>query len=152
MRLLALLWFFPFSALAVSVPTPSGTFIGTANASTGIESFLGMRYAEPPVGALRFKAPIAVESTRDAVHDATAFGSVCPQMPVAGFDPGAPQAEDCLFVNVRCLTCDCGVDVDLDVRRRYIGLWGRALMRDCPCCSGYMCVWRRHRYECRLNG
>lgn len=61
----------------------------------------GVRYAAPPVGELRFRAPEPPQRWTE-VLDATAYGSVCPQPPVPNFplDLGAAQSEDCLFVNV----------------------------------------------------
>lgn len=74
----------------------SGTFRGVSTDS-GIEKWLGIRFAQPPVGSLRFKAPVPVTRASSAVVDASTFGNACPQ-PTS--DLGAPIAEDCLFLNV----------------------------------------------------
>ena len=61
----------------------------------GIKEFLGMRYAAPPTGNLRFRAPADPNAT-SIVQDASAFGPTC-------FGPGgysASTGEDCLFINV----------------------------------------------------
>ena len=61
-------------------------------------AFLGIPYAAPPVGALRWNAPRPVAAwggTRKAV----AYGPSCPQLP-AHWLPDAPWNEDCLFLNV----------------------------------------------------
>ncbi|KAF2903952.1 hypothetical protein ILUMI_02214 [Ignelater luminosus] len=56
-------------------------------------SFKGIRYAEPPVGDLRFKPPVPVKSWK-GVYDATKDGPACPQPLLR------PVSEDCLFLNV----------------------------------------------------
>lgn len=71
----------------------------------GPHVWLGLPYAQPPVGALRWRAPLP-PLPETGVRDATRFGAACPQIgsPLGG----APQAaygsiwgeEDCLFLNV----------------------------------------------------
>ncbi|MGD1252838.1 carboxylesterase/lipase family protein [Mycobacterium seoulense] len=66
-----------------------------------VRAWKGVRYAAPPVGALRFRAPQPPERwTR--VADATRYGPACPQpvFPNMPLDLGAPQGEDCLRTNV----------------------------------------------------
>ncbi|XP_026744533.1 esterase B1-like [Trichoplusia ni] len=65
---------------------------------TPFYSFKGIPYAKPPVGELRFKAPVEADSW-EGVRDATVHGNVCPQFnPItAVYTPGS---EDCLFLNV----------------------------------------------------
>lgn len=60
----------------VTVETSLGKLRGFEHA--GISSFLGVRYAEPPTGALRFK-PAVDKRPWDGVVDALAFGSVSMQ-------------------------------------------------------------------------
>jgi para-nitrobenzyl esterase len=59
--------------------------------------FLGIPYAKPPLGALRWKAPGPAEAW-DGVLKATEFVAGCPQQQ----DQGAPASdnEDCLYLNV----------------------------------------------------
>src|SRR5688500_17160018 len=69
--------------------------------SDGIVAFKGLRYAEPPVGALRFRPPQPLPSWTGVV-DATECGPSCPQ-PVqrpAGWSQETAESEDCLFLNV----------------------------------------------------
>ncbi|KAG5653648.1 hypothetical protein H0H81_011750 [Sphagnurus paluster] len=97
----------PIRALPQTVPGPStsslqvslatGTFLG-ATTTAGIERWLGIRYAQPPVGALRFKAPLPLAPSPSTVVDASNYGNVCPQPANAAL--GAPVAEDCLNLNV----------------------------------------------------
>ncbi len=61
----------------------------------------GIRYAAPPVGDLRFRAPEPPRPWTE-VADATDFGPACPQpsFPNMPLDLGAPQGEDCLRLNI----------------------------------------------------
>jgi para-nitrobenzyl esterase len=61
----------------------------------GVRRWLGVRYAAPPLGDLRFRAPASPACVTEVVP-ATAPGSLCPQW-VAGEVVGD---EDCLFLNV----------------------------------------------------
>ncbi|XP_049816939.1 esterase E4-like [Aethina tumida] len=79
------------------VEAPMGKFHGAVLKSRlgkDIFSFRGIRYAQPPVGDLRFKAPVPV-TTYEGVYNATVDGDVCPQPPFS-----VPMSEDCLFLNV----------------------------------------------------
>ncbi|KAK3842633.1 MAG: Carboxylesterase family-domain-containing protein [Linnemannia gamsii] len=68
--------------------------------------FYGIRYAEPPIGSLRFQAPRQRKAPSvKLIVDATEFGSACMQLPFGGSMPsslflGASASEDCLFLNV----------------------------------------------------
>ncbi|KAK2759093.1 hypothetical protein FQN54_003192 [Arachnomyces sp. PD_36] len=64
---------------------------------TGISSWLGMRYASPPLGDLRFAAPMDPEESDGEVAPADARGPVCM---ATDADPSDTMSEDCLFVNV----------------------------------------------------
>ncbi|KAG5353031.1 hypothetical protein C0989_010999 [Termitomyces sp. Mn162] len=86
----------------LEVSLPIGTFRGVSTPQ-GIEKWLGIRYGQPPVGPLRFKAPVPVPHVTPGaeVMNASTFGNACPQLPTDGGTPlGAPIAEDCLFLNV----------------------------------------------------
>lgn len=64
-------------------------------------AFLGVPYAAPPVGALRFKAP-EPPAAWSGVRDAIAPGPVAPQdlLAAEGFKATGPESEDCLYLNV----------------------------------------------------
>ncbi|MEO3803141.1 carboxylesterase family protein [Nonomuraea sp. B1E8] len=62
----------------------------------GVRTFSGIRYAEPPIGRLRWESPKAVRAWR-GVADATKPGAACPQAKIPGLPP---TDEDCLFLNV----------------------------------------------------
>lgn len=101
-----------------SIATDYGTWVGSS--SGGIDSFLGIPFAQPPVGNLRFKAPVAPNVTY-GTYSATSYGPSCPQMislfsgsflgnllqdvldviqesPI--FNAVLPESEDCLTINV----------------------------------------------------
>lgn len=60
--------------------------------------FLGIPYAIPPVGKLRFQAPLQGLAW-EGVKQATAHGASCPQ-PAGALSAPGPQSEDCLSLNV----------------------------------------------------
>ncbi|MFD4658167.1 carboxylesterase/lipase family protein [Kitasatospora sp. NPDC058444] len=65
-----------------------------------LAAFRGIRYARPPVGALRFAAPVEPEPW-DGVREATAFGPVVPQSgPMPAEAPTASEDTDWLTLNV----------------------------------------------------
>lgn len=82
----------------LEVHLTSGNFLGVATAN-GTDRWLGIPFAQPPVGSLRFKAPLAITRPQNGVQDAFGFGNACPQVPSSSL--GAPMSEDCLFLNVR---------------------------------------------------
>ncbi|XP_076649643.1 cholinesterase-like [Halictus rubicundus] len=60
-------------------------------------AFLGIPYAEPPLGELRFKSPVPIKRS-SAVFNADKEASVCPQ--VDFFSGDYMGVEDCLYINV----------------------------------------------------
>jgi para-nitrobenzyl esterase len=89
-----------FSVAAGAQPAPptvtidSGKLAG--NQKDGMMSFLGIPYAAPPTGDLRWRAPQPVKTWR-GTRQAMEFGSVCRQ--TANWVK-EPQSEDCLTLNV----------------------------------------------------
>ena len=81
------------------VETVSGPIRGSDDGA--VTSWKGVRYAAPPVGDLRWRAPEPAAPWA-AVVDATHYGTVCPQPvdPRMPIDLGAPQGEDCLTLNI----------------------------------------------------
>jgi para-nitrobenzyl esterase len=81
--------------LTPAVVTTTGTYQGLSNfveqaGDPAVTAFLGIRYAQPPVGTLRWKPPQAPNPGQGSIV-AGSFGSRCPQ---------AAGSEDCLFLNV----------------------------------------------------
>jgi para-nitrobenzyl esterase len=112
-------------AAAMSVPSPAfakgagrtdeaATRYGKVRGrrEDGIVKFLGVPYAMPPLGKLRFKAP-KPPARWSGVRDAVSFPN--PAFQVAGGEMGpngngrmpAPS-EDCLYLNVWTPAADCG--------------------------------------------
>lgn len=93
----------PMMLLAASstpqVKTHSGTVEGKDNGK--VKSFLGIPYAQPPIGDLRWKPPVPVAKW-SGVKKVTDFGSHCMQGNVFGdmvfHDAGG--SEDCLTLNI----------------------------------------------------
>jgi para-nitrobenzyl esterase len=71
--------------------TESGLVIGSTTG--GVNQFLGIPYAAPPVGALRWRPPKRYGFFPRFALQATQFGSACTQ-------PGGIGSENCLFLNV----------------------------------------------------
>lgn len=69
--------------------------------NTPVNAFLGIPYAQPPVGNLRLRPPVALNTSSDAFN-ATAYGFQCPQSAlVPAYDPDTPgMSEDCLTINI----------------------------------------------------
>ena len=85
----------------LQVKTDKGKLEGKMTAESKVRVFLGIPYAAPPVGTLRWKAPQAPERWH-GVRKADAFGSRCMQPTLFADmvfrDPG--MSEDCLTLNV----------------------------------------------------
>ena len=94
--LLAGLWGVPAGA-APRVATDAGLLQGAA--ADGIESFKGIPFAVPPVGALRWRPPQPAPHWA-GVRDAVGFGSDCMQLRQRPGNGQTTPSEDCLFVNV----------------------------------------------------
>ncbi|MCG3165218.1 MAG: Para-nitrobenzyl esterase [Bacteroidia bacterium] len=78
------------------VATHQGLLRGTTD--NDVRVWRGVRYAQPPIGELRFKAPQPL-SFQQGITDATAFGTVSPQT-VLTMGSSEKQSEDCLFLNI----------------------------------------------------
>jgi para-nitrobenzyl esterase len=84
-------------AAGTTVSTASGPVCGIT--VSGVDEWLGIPYAAPPVGALRWHSPEPPAPWTTTLQ-ATAYGDECSQ-PVTNTGPPAPgSSENCLFVNV----------------------------------------------------
>ncbi|MBF6329854.1 carboxylesterase/lipase family protein [Nocardia transvalensis] len=86
------------------VDTDAGAVEGTLD--HGVPAWLGIPYARPPVGELRFRPPQPMPPW-PGVRPATMFGNIARQLPVAPdvvipgiIRPDATESEDCLYLNV----------------------------------------------------
>jgi para-nitrobenzyl esterase len=84
---------------AVTVDAPAGALEGRAQ--NGIDAFVGIPYVQPPVGALRWRAPQPFPRW-SGVRQAATFGSDCPQVRLPGDVTASdqPMSEDCLTLNL----------------------------------------------------
>jgi para-nitrobenzyl esterase len=81
------------------VKTSAGSVSGINQ--SGIRVYLGIPFAAPPVGDLRWKPPAPARSW-DGTRAATAYGATCPEAQKSSPAGGAAQntSEDCLYLNV----------------------------------------------------
>ena len=85
------------------VASPAGRFRGEQDGTTAV--FRGIAYAEPPVGELRWKPPVAKAPSAQVV-EADEFGAIChqPELPAVPaniyYEPLPPMSEDCLTLNI----------------------------------------------------
>jgi carboxylesterase type B len=88
------------SATAVDHGSPTArTDTGTVRGveTGGVDGFLGIPYARPPVGELRWQPPRQAAAWQ-GVRDATSFGNRCPA--AASTNGPRSETEDCLYLNV----------------------------------------------------
>lgn len=93
-------WAAAFTDPTPELRTPSGALRGQDGGD--VARYLGIPYAQPPVGALRFKAPQAAPPW-SGVLEAKAFPKAPIQMPIgpSKYVPVGPEySEDCLYLNV----------------------------------------------------
>ncbi|KAJ8687731.1 hypothetical protein QAD02_023525, partial [Eretmocerus hayati] len=78
-----------------------GTILTTVRKSVKFSSFTGIPFAKPPLGPLRFQAPVPIDNWEDEL-DATQSPSSCAQPNIIYFAPTTHMAgsEDCLYLNV----------------------------------------------------
>ena len=81
----------------VTVNTPLGAVLGVSDGS-GTDAFMGIPYAEPPVGPHgRWQPPVAVSPWRETLDATGGPGPACWQRP----NPGVGEmSEDCLHLHV----------------------------------------------------
>jgi para-nitrobenzyl esterase len=87
----------PTRTLPLTVYTPYGELQGVSVDSA--QEFLGIPFAQPPVGALRFSLP-QPPSPWSGVRQANSAGPACVQFAHGTLPPGYPASEDCLYLNV----------------------------------------------------
>ncbi|XP_049525759.1 acetylcholinesterase-like isoform X2 [Dermacentor silvarum] len=90
----------------LTVSTSTGRLRGVLVPTTAgpVRAFLGVPFAEPPIGSARFKKP-QQKKPWNGVFDATAFPPMCPQLPIRFNNYYLVKnsdriSEDCLFINV----------------------------------------------------
>jgi para-nitrobenzyl esterase len=89
----------------VAVMTDSGPVVGKFQMNSAVRAFLGLPFAAPPTGALRWKPPQPVIPWQSA-RTATTYGAQCMQPTRSKtsvyyeYAGDQPTSEDCLYLNV----------------------------------------------------
>ncbi|KAF2824857.1 alpha/beta-hydrolase [Ophiobolus disseminans] len=92
---------------ALTVDLGYGVYLGSTNATTGIDTWRGIRFAAAPIGQLRWQRPKPPNTNRSTITQADRYGPMCNQV---GFGGGpnfggsgstADISEDCLFLNIQ---------------------------------------------------
>ncbi|KAF8608509.1 alpha/beta-hydrolase [Ceratobasidium sp. AG-I] len=74
------------------------SYFGLRDENSTQEYFLGIPFAEPPVGALRFKPPVSWSPTNTTIVNATQMGYSCLQS--TDINIKDKTSEDCLTLNI----------------------------------------------------
>jgi len=98
-----------YSLASPTLETTSGILTSKpSSTASGVQSFLGVPYAKPPLGPLRFKRPAPLDNKSRTVRDGTQFAPTCIQFPHSSeminplLDVGRSRdmSEDCLYLNI----------------------------------------------------
>lgn len=76
------------------VTVKNGTVQGRYSSEWDQDQFLGIPYAQPPIGDLRFRWPRSINTSFDGVLDASHYGYSCYQ-----YGSNFNLSEDCLTLN-----------------------------------------------------
>lgn len=85
------------SCLSASFPRvtiKNGTVQGRQSPEWNQDFFLGIPYAQPPLGDLRFRWPQSINTSFEGVFDASRYGYSCYQ-----YGSNFNLSEDCLTIN-----------------------------------------------------
>ncbi|KAI0971213.1 alpha/beta-hydrolase [Xylaria arbuscula] len=80
---------------APTAKTINGTYEGLYLPDWDQDAFLGIPYAQPPVGQLRYRWPLSINESFDGVRKAIQYGYSCMQ-----YGTSFNLSEDCLTINV----------------------------------------------------
>ncbi|KAJ5347355.1 Carboxylesterase [Penicillium brevicompactum] len=86
------------TAKSPTVTVRNGTYAGSHVSTYDQDLFLGIPYAQQPVGNLRFTVPQSLNTSWDGVRDAKEYSDIC-----VGYGTDSiwyPQSEACLTLNV----------------------------------------------------
>ena len=90
---------FTSSQSHIQIDTKLGSIIGNVRPTkdgTEVYEFLGIQYANSPIGDLRFRQAQLNETWNTKIYDASTYGPWCIQTN----QPNSIQSEDCLFLNI----------------------------------------------------
>lgn len=83
------------NATSPSATVKNGTYVGKHVLEWQQDQFLGIPYAIPPVGPLRFARPKSLDTAFTGIRNATEYGFSCYQYS----NPNFTLSEDCLTLN-----------------------------------------------------
>ncbi|KZL82515.1 carboxylesterase family protein [Colletotrichum incanum] len=83
-----------------SVRLANGTFMGVRNEQYAQDFFLGIPYAQPPIGSLRYAPPQPLNESFEEPRSATEYGWMCIGYGSDTANLGSPVSEDCLTINI----------------------------------------------------
>jgi carboxylesterase type B len=82
-----------------SVTVLNGTYEGVHSSTYNQDFFLGIPFAQPPVGNLRFRVPASLNTSFHNARKAVSYSAAC--VGYGGDDLNYPAlSEDCLYLNV----------------------------------------------------
>lgn len=82
------------SSIAPTVTVANGTYVGKYVSEWEQDQFLGIPYAQPPLGNLRFAWPKSLDTSFNESRSATEYGFSCYQ-----YGTTFNLSEDCLNLN-----------------------------------------------------
>lgn len=95
----------------------NGTYLGVHSREYDQDYFLGIPYAQPPIGSRRFAPPQALIESFGEPRSATEYGLMCIGYGSDTANLGNPISEDCLTLNV---VRPAGVEAGDDLP---VGIW-----------------------------
>jgi len=90
----------PPNDTAPSAVTCNGTLVGRYEPAYDTDYFLGIPYAQPPVGDLRFRTPRSLNESWTDTRNATEYSPQCIGYGMDTWSQGNYVSEDCLTLNV----------------------------------------------------
>ena len=96
------LWLTLLASALAAPPVVSGSsglsYVGLRNATSGQDYFLGIPFAKPPIGSLRFSPPVPWSPGNASIVNATQAGYSC-ESALTGSTTNL-ESEDCLTLNI----------------------------------------------------
>ncbi|EXJ95768.1 triacylglycerol lipase [Capronia coronata CBS 617.96] len=93
-------WLISGQNSAPTATTKNGSYVGLFNPTYNQDLFLGIPFAQPPVGDLRFRNPVSLNTTWEGARSATQYSAECYGYGSDDWVLGNPVSEDCLTLNV----------------------------------------------------
>jgi len=78
------------------VTIKNGSVSGVHSSTYNQDFYLGVPFAQPPVGDLRFRNPQSINSTLSGIYEASSYAPLC--VGYGGDDIGYEVSEDCLYL------------------------------------------------------